>query len=243
MKRKIFLFLTFLVFSAFFFPKRAWAYPVMDPGWEGKENCDSSLCPPKPKDCCRTPENTCSDVDGGGTPWNFYFNPVCKVVNDLKCTWVWHYSVCSSSDRCEGGNNIYPRCVDYTEVSNSSGNILAGQCSATQCPNTGCQNGGHYKTCCKYNDLDGSGGPSVNDTLTGAVSNCSNCLGTDCCKEPCMIASRLARHGFLHGYTEKMAAIRVSVPESVSGCVGDPFMQGALFYFPSACSAVSAVNT
>ena len=80
MKRKIFLFLTFLVFSAFFFPKRAGAYPVMNPGWEEKEDCNSSYCPPKPKDCCRTPENTCSDVADGGTEWNFYFNPVCKRV-------------------------------------------------------------------------------------------------------------------------------------------------------------------
>jgi len=84
---------------------------------------------------------------------------------------------CSSSDRCEGGDNMAGSCGDCTEVSNDNGKILAGQCSATQCPETGCQNGGHYKTCCKYNDANHNGKPDVNETLTGARSNCSSYSG------------------------------------------------------------------
>jgi len=136
----------------------------------------------RPDEVCRT---------SGPDAWIYTFVVRCQKCTNPKeegCGYRYEYETknCSASDRCEGGPNRTNACQEVSDaemfsVSNSSGHILAGQCSASECSEEGCKNGGWYKTCCKYNDVDGSGGPSVGDTLTGEPSSCSNCFSTDCC--------------------------------------------------------------
>jgi hypothetical protein len=165
-------------------------------------NCDGCIDWPLP-DCagstscaCRTTGNECGAggepvCEGASGGWNYKFGAQCvrgkpnEFTGECSAYWHWQYRNCSASDRCQDssvGNNA-GSCDSggYQSGSNSSGQILAGQCSAAMCSSTGCSNGGWYKTCCKYRDLDGSGGPSTGDELTGSRSNCSNCQGTDCC--------------------------------------------------------------
>ena len=124
------------------------------------DTCDGG----KPDDYCCTEKSGCSVTVDGNPPstisvpiWTYLYGAECKVKSKydpdrgITCTWTWKYKNCSASDRCEGGPNQSGACQNVSDaemfsVSNSSGHILAGQCSASECSEEGCKNGGWYKT-------------------------------------------------------------------------------------------------
>jgi len=136
--------------------------------------------------CGSYPGDVCEGAEGG---WNYRYGAKCykgKPDNHGDCEGAYYfkYNNCNAGDRCEDpsvGNNAGDCGGTVDAGTNTNGHILAGRCNASYCPDLGCRNGGWYKTCCKYNDNDGSNSPSVGDTLTGEVSPCSNCRNTDCC--------------------------------------------------------------
>jgi len=66
----------------------------------------------KPADCCATKNGDCI---AGSSAWTYYYGAFCAKTEDLHCDWAYVYKTCSSSDRCEGGNQT-PEVSETSEV-------------------------------------------------------------------------------------------------------------------------------
>jgi hypothetical protein len=131
-------------------------------------------CRPSGQECGTRPGDVCEGASGG---WNYKYDGKCvREPYDIYATctskWSFRYNNCSAADRCEDPSigNTAGVCGGGGGGSgnNTSGKILAGQCSASSCPGTGCSNGGWYKSCCHINGPAQAGTP-----LRSLVGNCS----------------------------------------------------------------------
>ena len=172
MKEKIVVWLVVLVGSVLLLAARPVRAYLVDEDLGGycpecfsDPSCDDvdSSCNYEGSKCCSpVPMSECSKVKdptecrtSGEDAWIYTFKTAClKCTNRYRgnCTPTYEYNTkdCSASDRCEGGPNQINACQEVSDaemfsVSNSSGHILAGQCSASDCSEEGCKNGGWFR--------------------------------------------------------------------------------------------------